>query len=75
MEFEKLLKELQEIVDKLDDPKTGLDEGIALFDRGIAVSRECLKVLNETRGKVELLKKELDSLSLKEFDVESGQER
>ena len=72
MEFEKLLKELQEIVDKLDDPKTGLDEGLVLFDRGIAVSRECLKVLNETRGKVELLKKELEGLTLTPFDVESN---
>ena len=53
MEFEKLLKELQDIVDRLDDPKTGLDEGLALFDRGIKVSKECLKVLTENRGKVE----------------------
>jgi exodeoxyribonuclease VII small subunit len=73
MEFEKLLKELQDIVDRLDDPKTGLDEGLALFDRGIKVSKECLKVLTETRGKVELLKKELDGLTLTTFDVENDQ--
>lgn len=70
MEFEKLLSELQQVVDKLDNPQTGLDEGIALFNRGIELSKQCMQVLNESKGKVSLLKKELDTVTAEAFDVD-----
>lgn len=71
MEFEKLLNELQQVVDKLDNPQTGLDEGIALFNRGIELSKQCMQVLNESKGKVSLLKKELDTVTAEAFDVDT----
>ncbi len=70
MEFEKLLNELQQVVDKLDNPQTGLDEGIALFNRGIELSKQCMQVLEESKGKVSLLKKELDAAVAVAFDVD-----
>jgi len=70
MEFEKLLSELQQVVDKLDNPQTGLDEGIALFNRGIELSKQIMQVLNESKGKVSLLKKELDTVTSEAFDVD-----
>ena len=70
MEFEKLLIELQQVVDKLDNPQTGLDEGIALFNRGIELSKQCMQLLNESKGKVSLLKKELDTVTAEAFDVD-----
>ena len=70
MEFEKLLIELQQVVDKLDNPQTGLDEGIALFNRGIELSKQCMQLLNESKGKVSLLKKELDAVTAEAFDVD-----
>lgn len=71
MEFEKLLNELQQVVDKLDNPQTGLDEGIALFNRGIELSKQCMQVLNDSKGKVSLLKKELDTVTAEAFDVDA----
>lgn len=71
MEFEKLLKELEDIVAKLDNPQTTLDEGIALFDRGIAVSKQCVQALTESKGKVALLKKELDAITVEDFDIDN----
>ena len=71
MEFEKLLVELQSVVDKLDQPTTGLDEGIALFNRGIELSKQCMQLLNESKGKVSLLKKELDTVTAEAFDVDA----
>lgn len=68
MQFEELIKELEEIVGKLDAPGCQLDEGIGLFNRGIAVSKECLAVLNANKGKVALLKKELDGILKEDFD-------
>ena len=71
MEFEKLLVELQSVVDKLDQPTTGLDEGIALFNRGIELSKQCMQLLNDSKGKVSLLKKELDTVTAEAFDVDA----
>jgi exodeoxyribonuclease VII small subunit len=72
MEFEKLLNELQQVVDKLDNSQTGLDESIALFNRGIELSKQCMQVLNESKGKVSLLKKELDAVTAEAFDVDDN---
>ena len=71
MEFEKLLSELQQVVEKLEIPQTGLDEGIALFNRGIELSKQCMQLLNESKGKVALLKKELDAVTSVAFDVDA----
>lgn len=71
MEFEKLLSELQQVVEKLESPQTGLDEGIALFNRGIELSKQCMQLLNESKGKVALLKKELDAVTSVAFDVDA----
>ena len=68
MDFEQLLKELEGIVAKLDDPSCALDEGINLFNRGIELSKQCLTVLKESKGKVALLKKESDTLTREEFN-------
>ena len=71
MDFEKTLGELEQIVAKLDDPTTTLDEGIALFNRGIECSKQCLAALKESKGRVALLKKELDSVTATAFDVDA----
>ena len=71
MDFEKTLQELEAIVAKLDNPSTTLDEGIALFNRGIECSKQCLAALNESKGRVALLKKELDQVTATAFDVDT----
>lgn len=67
MEFEKALQELEEIAKKMEDKETTLDESLALFDKGVKKSGDCIKVLNETKGKAELLIKELDGITKAEL--------
>ena len=50
--FEEMLEELKEVVKKMEDPDTGLDESIALYERGSALIRECEKKLAEAELKV-----------------------
>lgn len=69
MTFEESLKELESIVVKLEDKNTTLEESIKLFNLGILKSSECMEMLKESKGKVELLVKELDGLTLKEMEV------
>lgn len=71
MEFEQLLKQLEQTVNKLDDPKTTLDEGITLFDEGIRVGKECLTALSEAKGKIVLLKKEMDRITESDLPIEN----
>ena len=70
MDFENTLNELEEIVAKLDNPSVTLDEGIALFNRGIECSKQCLAALKESKGRVALLKKELDTVTVQAFDID-----
>lgn len=67
MEFEKVLQELEDIAKKMEDKNTTLDESLALFDKGVQKSSECIKVLNETKGKAELLIKQLDEITKAEL--------
>jgi len=50
--FEEMLGELKEVVKKMEDPDTGLDESIALYERGAALIRECELKLAEAELKV-----------------------
>lgn len=69
MNFEALLKELEGIVVKLENQNTTLDEGIELFNKGITLSKECMKILNESKGKITLLKSELDKITSEDFNI------
>ncbi|HVN66432.1 MAG TPA: exodeoxyribonuclease VII small subunit [Methanomicrobiales archaeon] len=50
--FEEMLGELKDVVKKMEDPDTGLDESIALYERGAALIRECERQLAEAELKV-----------------------
>ena len=69
MSFEALLKELETIVARLENQNTTLDEGIELFNKGIALSKQCMTVLNDSKGKISRLKQELDQITSEEFSI------
>lgn len=62
MNFETAYSKLEEIVKKLEGQNVSLEESIALFNSGIELSKECLKFLNELKGKIQLLTDELNNL-------------
>ena len=62
MNFETAYSKLEEIVKKLEGQNVSLEESIALFNSGIELSKECLKFLNESKGKIHLLTDELNNL-------------
>lgn len=47
-----MLGELKDVVKKMEDPDTGLDESIALYEKGAALIRECERKLAEAELKV-----------------------
>ena len=65
--IETLLKELEGIVGDLESNSVSLDKGIELFERGVGVTRECLASLSDSKGKITIIKEELDKLVEEEY--------
>ncbi|MDR2201807.1 MAG: exodeoxyribonuclease VII small subunit [Clostridiales bacterium] len=62
MEFEKKLEALEKIVEKLEAKDVPLEEGIRLYEDGLSLTKECIKALSESKGKISVVKKEMDKL-------------
>ncbi|NLM50056.1 MAG: exodeoxyribonuclease VII small subunit [Clostridiaceae bacterium] len=58
--FETRIKNLSEIVAKLEKGDLTLDEAMELFEDGIKITKECTKMLDEAEQKVAQLIRELD---------------
>jgi len=53
--YEELIGELKEIVRKIEDNETGLDESIALYERGAVIIRQCEELLASAELKTSML--------------------
>jgi exodeoxyribonuclease VII small subunit len=53
--FEKSLGELEEIVEKLEQGEMSLDESIEIFQKGVSLSKELSKMLDEIEKKITML--------------------
>jgi exodeoxyribonuclease VII small subunit len=62
MKFEQASKELEAIASELESEKIPLEDSIALFEKGVRLSKECLDILSESQGKITVLKKQLNKL-------------
>lgn len=60
MSFEAAMSELETIVRELESGKTGLEDSIAAYERGIVLKNHCQKRLNEAQ------------LRISEISVEGG---
>ncbi|HNI43013.1 MAG TPA: exodeoxyribonuclease VII small subunit, partial [Methanoregulaceae archaeon] len=50
--YEELVNELKEIIKTIEDNETGLDESIALYERGAAIIRQCEDLLASAELKI-----------------------
>jgi exodeoxyribonuclease VII small subunit len=55
--FEAALKQLEEIVQRLEKGELSLEESLKLYEEGIELSRLCHGKLEEAEGKIEVLLK------------------
>ena len=53
--FEEAMKELEKLVDSLDQGDVSLDDAIATYDRGSQLKDYCQKKLHEAKMKVETI--------------------
>lgn len=62
MTFEEGNKELDDIIEKLESGKVGLKEGAKLFERGSEISEALYKEFNESKGKIFVIRDNLEKL-------------
>lgn len=53
--FEKQLKELEQIVARLEQGDVSLEESLKLFEKGVQLARACQTALQEAEQKVQIL--------------------
>ena len=61
MRYEEAEKELLQIVERLERGDAGLDEALALWQRGEELYRFCAEQLDTAEGKIEELAKRVDA--------------
>lgn len=64
MDFEKANQELEQIISKLETGEVSLTEGVKLFERGAELIRLASKELEEVKGKVTIIKNDLEGFDL-----------
>lgn len=73
--FEEALKELEEIVNRLEQGEIPLEEALQLFEQGVKLSRSCHTKLDEAQKRVEIvLKDEGGKMTAQPFKMEEGKE-
>jgi exodeoxyribonuclease VII small subunit len=65
--LEDALAELENITRKIEQGELSLDESLALFEKGIALTRLCSKKLETARQKIEKL---VENNKIEEMDIE-----
>ena len=56
--FEKSLKQLETLVDKLEKGDISLEDSLKTFEQGVKLTRECQQALQSAEQKISLLSKE-----------------
>lgn len=70
MNFEESMKELDKILDKLENGKISLDESVDLYSKGMKLCVDCAEKLKDVKGKIALLEETQQGLIEKIVEVE-----
>jgi exodeoxyribonuclease VII small subunit len=55
VDFEAALEELEGLVERMEEGKLSLEESLATYERGIALSRACQKSLDAAEQRIQIL--------------------
>ena len=67
-DFEHSLEELEQLVERMEQGGTNLDQSLTDFERGIELTRICQKALDDAEQKVQVLVRENGQDQLIPFD-------
>jgi exodeoxyribonuclease VII small subunit len=67
LDFEAAMRDLEELVERLEHGDLPLEESLAAFERGVMLTRSCQAALKEAEQKVEILLKKAGEPQLEDF--------
>ncbi len=67
-DFEHALKELEELVGRMEQGDLPLEESLKAFERGVELTRACQQALKEAEQKVEILISKGDQIRAVPFE-------
>lgn len=70
IDFETAMRDLEELVDRLEQGDLPLEESLAAFERGVMLTRMCQTALREAEQKVEILLKKAGEPAIEDFDAD-----
>ena len=68
MKLDENMKKIEEIVSSMENPELSIGEGVKLYEQGVELAKECLTELNLVKGKVTVIKKDLDAYREENLD-------
>jgi len=71
-DFEKSLKELENLVEKMEQGDLSLEDSLSHFERGVQLSRACQQALKTAEQKVAILMQKDGQEETTPFDSESA---
>ena len=66
-DFETAMRDLEELVERLEQGDLPLEESLAAFERGVMLTRTCQTALREAEQKVEILLKKAGGPAVEDF--------
>jgi exodeoxyribonuclease VII small subunit len=66
-DFETAMRDLEELVERLEQGDLPLEESLAAFERGVLLTRACQTALKEAEQKVEILLKKAGEAAVEGF--------
>jgi exodeoxyribonuclease VII small subunit len=69
-DFETAMRELEELVERLEQGELPLEESLAAFERGVMLTRTCQAALKEAEQKVEILLKKAGEPVIEDFSAD-----
>lgn len=69
--FEQALAELESLVERMESGELSLEESLASFEKGVALTRSCQKALTEAEQKVRILTDNTSDGDTETFDSDA----
>ena len=68
MNLDENLKKIEDIVSNMEDPNLTVSDSVKLYEDGVALAKECFEELDRIKGKITIIKKDLDAYKEESLD-------
>lgn len=70
IDFEKHLEELESLVSKLESGELSLDDALAAYEKGVALTRECQSALDAAQARIQVVTEKNGEISSEPLEPE-----